>query len=54
VRDQHVVLSSEGREQKITWGDNEATDEQIVAMTAAEERLIYDFDIHKTYGQLTT
>jgi hypothetical protein len=43
-----------GPEQKITWGDNEATDEQIVAMTAAEERLIYDFDIHKTYGQLTT
>lgn len=43
-----------GPEQNITWGDNEATDAQIVAMTAAEERLIYDFDIHKTYGRLTT
>jgi hypothetical protein len=40
-------------EQKITWGDQEPTDDQIVAMTRAEERLIYDFEIHKTYGQLT-
>jgi Pyridoxamine 5'-phosphate oxidase len=43
-----------GPEQKITWGDNEATDAQIIALTAAEERLIYDFDIHKAYGRLAS
>jgi PPOX class probable F420-dependent enzyme len=39
-------------EQKIAWGGRQATDEEIVAMTAAEQRLIYDFTIHKAYGRL--
>ncbi len=39
-------------EQKIAWGDRQATDHEIVAMTAAEERLIYDFEMHKAYGWL--
>lgn len=43
-----------GPEQKIAWGDREATDEEIVAMTEAEGRRIYDFEIRKVYGQLTT
>ena len=43
-----------GPERKIAWGDHEATDEQIVAMTQAEGRLIYDFEIRKAYGQLAT
>lgn len=43
-----------GPHQKIAWGSKEATDDEIVAMTAAEERLIYDFEIHQTYGRLTT
>ena len=33
-------------------GRPRATDEQIVAMTQAEGRLIYDFEIRKAYGQL--
>jgi hypothetical protein len=35
-------------------GNRQATDEEIGAMTAAEKRLIYDFEIHKACGQLAT
>jgi hypothetical protein len=43
-----------GPEQKIAWGNRQATYEEIGAMTAAEKRLIYDFEIHKACGQLAT
>jgi len=33
----------------IAWSDNKATDEELVAMMRAEERLIYEFDVHKAY-----
>jgi PPOX class probable F420-dependent enzyme len=42
-----------GPEEMIAWGNRQASDEEIVAMAAAEQRLIYDFEIHRTYGRLT-
>lgn len=42
-----------GPEQTTTWGNRQATAEEIIAMMAAEQRLIYDFEIHKAYGQAT-
>jgi hypothetical protein len=33
-------------------GQRPTTDEEIVAMTAAEKRLIYDFEIYEVYRQL--
>jgi hypothetical protein len=39
-----------GPGQTIAWGDHEVTDDELVAMMAAEERLIYEFQIHRAYG----
>lgn len=39
-----------GSEQKIAWADIEVTDDELVAMMVAEQRLIYEFEIHRAYG----
>lgn len=39
-----------GPGQMIAWGDHEVTDDELVAMMAAQERLIYEFQIHRSYG----
>ena len=39
-----------GPGQAIAWGDVQVTDDELVAMMAAGERLIYEFQIHRAYG----
>lgn len=40
-----------GPNDKIAWGGQEMTDGQLIGALIAEQRLIYEFEIHRAYGE---